>query len=70
MNKINLGSIELHNLTFIEQTQLKRIVFERLQSSKYDLDVSFQIPKGKNKFHINLMHVEIKLDKKKTTTTT
>ncbi|UJR13427.1 hypothetical protein I4U23_000442 [Adineta vaga] len=45
ISKISLGSIELHNLTYVEHKQLKRIVLQRLQSTQYDLGVSIHVPK-------------------------
>ncbi|CAF1217615.1 unnamed protein product [Adineta steineri] len=45
ISKIILGSIELHNLTYVEHKQLKHIVLQRLQSSQYDLGVSIHEPK-------------------------
>ncbi|CAF0725577.1 unnamed protein product [Rotaria sordida] len=42
---IVLGSIELHNLTYAEHKQLKRLILQRLQSSQYDLGVPIHVPK-------------------------
>ncbi|CAF3342716.1 unnamed protein product [Rotaria sp. Silwood1] len=42
---IILGSIELHNLTYAEHKQLKRLILQRLQSSQYDLGVPIHVPK-------------------------
>jgi len=37
----------LHNLTYAENRQLKRLILQRLQSSQYDLGVPIHMPKGK-----------------------
>ncbi|CAF0728941.1 unnamed protein product [Adineta steineri] len=42
---ITLGPIELHNLTYAEHKQLKRLILQRLQSSQYDLGVPIHVPK-------------------------
>ncbi|CAF2472463.1 unnamed protein product [Rotaria sp. Silwood2] len=42
---IILGSIELHNLTYAEHKQLKRLILQRLQSSQYDLGMPIHVPK-------------------------
>ncbi|UJR33915.1 hypothetical protein I4U23_021334 [Adineta vaga] len=42
---ITLGPIELHNLTYVEYKQLKRLVLQRLQTAQYDLGVPIHVPK-------------------------